>query len=127
MLDTEKTETAKHVEAIPLASEAIPAVTVEASVGPVEGAEEKGSMVEEQPKLLSPPTAMGLPKLITATTVTPRKRRMVRVLDVVLKSTKMPTPVSTEALEDKIEDLREVVTAALLLFTLKLDLREPSQ
>jgi hypothetical protein len=42
--------------------------------------------------------------------MTPRKRRMASVLDAVLKSTKMPTPVSTEAPVDKIEDLREVTT-----------------
>jgi hypothetical protein len=35
---------------------------------------------------------------------------MASVLDAVLKSTKMPTPVSTEAPVDKIEDLREVTT-----------------
>jgi hypothetical protein len=36
---------------------------------------------------------------------------MASVLDVVLKSTKMPTPVTTKAFDDKIEDVREVVTA----------------
>jgi hypothetical protein len=37
---------------------------------------------------------------------------MTSVLDAVLKSTKMPTPITTEASEDKIEDLREVVVAS---------------
>ena len=54
---------------------------------------------------------MGLPKLTTAATMTPRKRRMASVLDVVLKSTKMPTPIATEAFEDKTKDLREVAAA----------------
>jgi hypothetical protein len=54
----------------------------------------------------------GLPKLTTATTMTPRKRRMASVLDAILKSTKMTMPASTEAPEDKTEDLREVATAS---------------
>jgi hypothetical protein len=56
---------------------------------------------------------MGFTKLAVAPAATPRKgRRMTSVLDAVLKSTKMPTPISTEASEDKIEDLREVTTAS---------------
>jgi hypothetical protein len=112
MLDTEKMEIAEHTEATPLAPKTIPVVTVEASVGSVEETRTKISEAKEHPKLLSPPTTTGLPKLTTATTMTPRKWRMPSVLDVVLKSTKMPTPVSTEALEDKFEDLREVAAAS---------------
>jgi hypothetical protein len=37
---------------------------------------------------------------------------MTSVLDAVLKSTKMPTPVTTKASEEKIEDLREVAAAS---------------
>jgi hypothetical protein len=44
--------------------------------------------------------------------MTPKKRRMASVLDVVLKSTKTPTPASTETPKDKVEDLREVSTAS---------------
>jgi hypothetical protein len=62
--------------------------------------------------LLSPPTTTGLLKLTTAATMTPKKRRMASVLDAVLKSTKIPTPASTEAPEDKAKDLREVPTAS---------------
>jgi hypothetical protein len=52
-----------------------------------------------------------LPKLTTATTITPRKgRRMASVLDAVLKYSKVPTPVSTEASKYNIEKL--VVAAA---------------
>jgi hypothetical protein len=112
VLDTEKMEIAERVEAIPLAPETIPAATVKASVGLVEETGTKGSKAEEHLKLLSPPTTMGLPKLTTITTTTPRKRRMASVLDAVLKSTKMPTPVSTEAPEDKSEYLREVTVAS---------------
>jgi hypothetical protein len=105
-------EIVENAEAIPLAPEIIPVVTVEASVGPVEEPETKSSMAEEHPKLLSPPTVTRLSKLSTATTTTPRKRRMASVLDVILKSTKMPTPTTVEASDDKIEDVREVVAAS---------------
>jgi hypothetical protein len=55
-----------------------------------------------------------LPKLTSAATtiITPKKRRMGSVLDAILKSTKMPTPVTTEASDDKIEDVREVAAAS---------------
>jgi hypothetical protein len=50
-------------------------------------------------------------KLTTDAIITHRKgRRMASVLDVVLKSTKVPTLVSTKASEDNIEKL--VVAAA---------------
>jgi hypothetical protein len=104
VLDTEKIENAEHTEAIPLAPETIPAATVEASIDPA----------EEHPKLLSPPTVTELPKLTSAatTTITPKKRRMASVLDVVLKSTKTPTPASAKASDEKIEDVREVAAAS---------------
>jgi hypothetical protein len=48
---------------------------------------------------------MGLPKLSTSVAITPRKgRRMASVLDAVLKSSKVPTPVSAKTSEDKIEE-----------------------
>jgi hypothetical protein len=37
---------------------------------------------------------------------------MASVLDAVLTSTKMPTPITTEAPEDKIEDIREVAATS---------------
>ena len=40
---------------------------------------------------------------------------MTNVLDAVLKSTKIPTPTSTEAPEDKAEDMREVPTTSASL------------
>jgi hypothetical protein len=55
----------------------------------------------------------GLSKLAAAPAATPRKgRRMARVLDVVLKSSKVPTLASAKASEDKIEELGEVATAS---------------
>jgi hypothetical protein len=44
--------------------------------------------------------------------MTPKKRRMVSVLGVVLKSTNIPTPASTEAPKDNVEESREVPTAS---------------
>jgi hypothetical protein len=104
VLDTEKMEITEHAKAIPLAPETIPAATIEASIG----------QAEEHPKLLSPPTVTELPKLTFAATITmpPKKRRMASVLDAVLKSTKMPTPASVEASDDKIKDVREVAAAS---------------
>jgi hypothetical protein len=113
ILDTKRIEIAEQVEAVPLASKTIPVVTVEASAGPVEESKTKSSQTEEQLKVLSPPTTTGLPKQTTAATTTPKKRRMASVLDVVLKSTKIPTPASIEAPEEKTEDLKEVSTASV--------------
>jgi hypothetical protein len=55
-----------------------------------------------------------LSKLTSAatTTITPKKRRMASVLDVVLKSTKTPTFTSAEASNKKIEDVKEVAAAS---------------
>ena len=43
ILDTKRIEIAEQVEAVPLASETIPVVTVEASAGPVEESKTKSS------------------------------------------------------------------------------------
>jgi hypothetical protein len=65
VLDIEKMKKVEHVEAIPLAPEAIPAATVEASIGPA----------EEHLKLLNPPPITELPKptSVATTTITPKK------------------------------------------------------
>jgi hypothetical protein len=84
---------------------------VEVSVDPVEEPGTKKT-TEEQPKLLSPPTVIGLPKLSTTATMSHRKRRMASVLDAVLQSTKLPTSATTEVSDDKIEDAREVAAAS---------------
>jgi hypothetical protein len=71
-------------------------VLVEASIDPVE--EPKLKKTTEQLKVLSPSCAIGLPKPSSILEVTPRKRRMASVLDVVLESIKTPAPASAEAL-----------------------------
>jgi hypothetical protein len=110
--DTKRIEIAEQAKATPLALKTIPAMTVEASAGPAEESETKSTKAEEHSKLLSPPTTTRLPKLTTTAITTPKKRRMASVLDVVLKSTKILTPASTEAPEDKAKDLREVSIAS---------------
>jgi hypothetical protein len=102
-------------------------MTVEATVTQVEEAEPKSSKIEHQPKLQSPPTMTGLSKLASAPASTPRKgRRMASVLDVFLKSSKVPTPASTKASEDKIEELGKQLLQVLHLPALKLGLQRLS-
>jgi hypothetical protein len=101
----------ESAKVVPLATETVPATPVEASVDPVKEPGPKKT-TEEHPKLLSPPTMAGLPKLSTTATMTSRKRRMASVLDVVLESVKTPIPASAEASSEKIEDAREVVTVS---------------
>jgi hypothetical protein len=110
--DTMRIEIAEQTEVIPLASETIPVVTVKASASPVEESEIKSSKTEKHSELLRPPTTTRLPKLTTTATMTAKKRRMASVLDAALKSTKIPTPASTEAPKDNVEDSREVSTAS---------------
>jgi hypothetical protein len=98
----------ESVEAAPSATESAPDMSIEASADPVK--EPKSEKTAEQPKVLSPPAVTGLPKL--STTITPRKRRMASVLDVVLESMKTPTPVSAEASGEKSRDAREAITAS---------------
>jgi hypothetical protein len=68
--------------------------------------EKVAEKVPEQPKMM----VTALPKL-SATTGTPRKRRMASVLEAVLESMKTSPPSSVEASGGKIEDAREMVTA----------------
>jgi hypothetical protein len=111
--DSKKMEI-EYANVAPSASKIIHVAASEATVGPVKEIEAKNSKTEERPMWQSPPTTTGLPKLTTATTMTPRKgRRMTSVLDAVLKSLKVPTPASTKA--------------RILLHALKLDLRDLSQ
>jgi hypothetical protein len=91
---------------------------IEASVDPVEDLESEKAT--EQPKV----RVTTLPKLSATSTATPRKRRMASVLDTVLESMKTPPPTFAEASGGKIEDAREVVMQAFLLFTLKRDLQK---
>jgi hypothetical protein len=48
------------------------------------------------PKILSPLPEPELPKVSKVPAITPKKRRMASMLDVVLESTRAPTPTSTK-------------------------------
>jgi hypothetical protein len=101
----------ESAEAAPLPKETAPAMPIEASTGPVK--EPELERAAEQPKVLSPPAVTGLPKPSSTTTMTPRKRRMASVLDVVLESVKAPVSASAEASGEKSEDAREKITASM--------------
>jgi hypothetical protein len=68
------------------------------------GAEAKGKAAKELelgetvglPKFLSPPSEPELPKVSNAPTLTPKRRRMASVLNVVLDSTRASTPAPTK-------------------------------
>jgi hypothetical protein len=94
-----------------LATETAPVVPNEASAGSVKEPGPKKT-AEDQPKLLSCPTVTELSNVSATATMTPRKRRMASILDAILESVKTPTPASTEASGEKIEDAREAVTAS---------------
>jgi hypothetical protein len=108
---TEKVKFVESAGVMPLATKTTLAMLIEVCIDPVEESGTK-KIAKEQSKLLSPPIATGLPKLSTTATTTPRKRRMASVLDVVLQSTKLPAPATTEVSDDKIEDTREVAAAS---------------
>jgi hypothetical protein len=57
------------------------------------------------PKILSPPPEPELPKIRA---ITPKRRRMARVLDVVMESTRLSTPASTK--EKNIKEATEAIT-----------------
>jgi hypothetical protein len=92
-------------------AEVVPVVPAKASANAIEKPKSEKTP-DEQPKLLSPPVVAELPKLSTTTTTTPKKRRMASILDAILESMKMPTPVTVEAFDKKIGDIRKGVTAS---------------
>jgi hypothetical protein len=70
------------------------------TVGLVETKVDKaeGSEIEEiikMPEILSPPTEVTVPKVQKGSTVTPKRRRIANVLDVVLETTKTLSPAPT--------------------------------
>jgi hypothetical protein len=62
-------------------------------------------------KVLSPPGAIGLPKPSSIPAVTPRKRRIVSMLDAVLESVKTSDPASAKAHSAQTKDARKIVVA----------------
>jgi hypothetical protein len=85
-------------------SELIECAGVAPAIEPVEASpnpdgEPKLEKTAEQLKVLSPPCTDELPKPSSIPAVTPRKRRMASVIDVVMESVKTSTPASAEALD----------------------------
>jgi hypothetical protein len=66
---------------------------VETKVGKAE--EPKIEEIMKMPEILSPPTEATVPKVQMGSTVTPKRRRMTNVLDVVLETTKTLSPAPT--------------------------------
>jgi hypothetical protein len=66
---------------------------VETKVGKAEGPEIKE--ITNMPEILSPPTEVIVPKVQKGSAVTPKRRRMANVLDVVLETTKTLSPAPT--------------------------------
>jgi hypothetical protein len=66
---------------------------VETKVDKAEGPEIKE--IIKMPEILSPPTEVTLPKVQKGSVVTPKRRRMANVLDVVLETTKTLSPAPT--------------------------------
>jgi hypothetical protein len=72
----------------------------ESAEAPKHAAEAKGKVAEEPelgetaglPKILSPPVEPELPKVSKTPAITPKRRRMASVLDVVMESTRASTP-----------------------------------
>jgi hypothetical protein len=115
----------ENVEAAPLATKTASAMPIKASAGPVKEPELEKAV--EQPKVLSPADVTVVSKPSSITTATPRKRRMARVLDVVLKSMKAPVSASAEASGEKSEDARETITACTTTALSKPNLRKMCQ
>jgi hypothetical protein len=62
----------------------------------VDKAEEpKNEEITKMPEILSPPTEATVPKVQVGSAVTPKRRRMANVLDVVLETTKTLSPAPT--------------------------------
>jgi hypothetical protein len=71
-------------------------LTVELVEMKIDRAEEpKIKEIMKMPEILSPPTEATLPKAQKASIVTPKRRRMANVLDVVLEMTKALSPAPT--------------------------------
>jgi hypothetical protein len=52
------------------------------------------------PKILSPPIEATLPKVLTASAATPKRRRMANVLDAVLETTKVLSPAAIKKVSE---------------------------
>jgi hypothetical protein len=75
--------------------------------------EPKSKKSVEQPKIMSPPQETELPKMSNIPAVTPKRRRMASVLDVVMESTKVQTPASAEVPNMGEKNTKETIKAVM--------------
>jgi hypothetical protein len=66
------------------------------------------------PEILSPPTEATVPKVQMGSVVTPKRRRMANVLDVVLETTKTLNPVPTRKVAEA--DTKLILSKLILSF-----------
>jgi hypothetical protein len=67
----------------------------------------------EQPKILSPPQETELSKVSEIPAITPKRRRMASVLDIVMESTKVLTPTSAEVPNLGENNMKETIEAVM--------------
>jgi hypothetical protein len=108
-----KVETVESVEATLSALEVIPYATAEATTAQLEKLKSESLKSDQQSKLQISPLLSELPRTATIPATTPRKgRRMVNVLDDVLKPLNVATPIPSRVSEDKVEELGEIVATS---------------
>jgi hypothetical protein len=107
----ESAEVPKLIEGSFCASEPRRRGPVKARAKPAEEPESKKST--EQPKALISLQGMELPKALKIPATTPKRRRMARVLDAVMESTKALTPASVEASSAEGEIIKKSAKAGM--------------
>jgi hypothetical protein len=98
-----KVDVAESAKATLLALEVIASATAEATTAQLEKLKSESLKSDLQPKLQVSPVLPELPRTTNILVASPRRgRRMVSVLDAVLKSSKVATPPPTRVSEDRI-------------------------
>jgi hypothetical protein len=101
----ENVPTAQSTEELAAMPKVLTVGLVETKVDKAEGPEIEG--IIKMPEILSPPTEVTVPKVQKGSAVTPKRRRMANVLDVVLETTKTlsstPTRKVAEAAKARLE------------------------
>jgi hypothetical protein len=70
----------------------------------------KAEKMMQVPKIMSPPTEATLPKVQKTSAATPKRRRMVNVLDAVLETTKVLSPAATKKIAETTKTQAETKT-----------------
>jgi hypothetical protein len=108
-----KVEAVESTEATLSALEVIPSAIAEATTAQLEKLKSESLKSDQQPKLQVSLVLLELPWTTNILAANSRRgRRMARVLDAVMKPSKVATLAPTRVSEDKIEELGEAVTAS---------------